>query len=601
MEKLLDEIKNDFNLNDPDEENFDTLIDDHENLQENNVNTYFKLPIYYNEDKKLLDKVLINDLELKDSSDNKSIYKNIFKNNTNYTKYENQIIDQWTDYYTTDKNFIKDNQKIIKNFLDTSEYNNETNNKLTKNVYNSWINLKNLKYFNEKYQFMSWSIFEPLNNSSFFLTLLSYYNLSSPVYSLLFPILMLIIPFFILRFQGKNITLTHYWSILKVILSGNSFVQLFTNFSGSNLQNKIYMVISCIFYMIQIYQNIQCCIMFYENLRNIIIFYENSKKYILFTKKRMESLMLNNLDSLTHFNNNLKSKYNILCNIYDNINRIIKPQSFIFQLNQIGYIMKTYYNLYHNTEYHESIMYSFGFNSYYNNLLQINNKISSKKINYCKFVSDKHNSSIKNNYYINMIDEKPIKNNISIKKNIMITGPNASGKTTILKSFLINQILSQQIGCGCYDSADIKCYDHIYSYLNIPDTSGRDSLFQAEARRCKNIIDNIRNNETDSHLCIFDELYSGTNPSDAVETAYSFIKYLIKYKNNVRFLITTHYFDLCEKCDKKIKKNIYQQSMKTDNINGIINYTYLVQNGINKTRAGKDVLRQMEYPDEITE
>ena len=76
-------------------------------------------------------------------------------------------------------------------------------------------------------------------------------------------------------------------------------------------------------------------------------------------------------------------------------------------------------------------------------------------------------------------------------KNIMITGPNASGKTTILKSFLINHILSQQIGCGCYDSAEIKCYDYIYSYLNIPDTSGRDSLFQAEARRCKEIIDNI--------------------------------------------------------------------------------------------------------------
>ena len=203
MEKLIDDLKNDLNIDDPDEESFDTLIEGHEDLQENNVNTYFKLPIYYNKDKKLLEKVLIDDLELKDSANNKSIYKNIFKNKNEYTKYENQIIDQWTDYYTTDKNFISDNQKIIKNFLDPSKDDDETNNNLTKTVYDSWINLKNLKYFNEKYQFMSWYIFEPLNNNSFFLTLLSYYNLSSPVYSLLFPILMLIIPFFILRFQGK--------------------------------------------------------------------------------------------------------------------------------------------------------------------------------------------------------------------------------------------------------------------------------------------------------------------------------------------------------------------------------------------------------------
>ena len=54
--------------------------------------------------------------------------------------------------------------------------------------------------------------------------------------------------------------------------------------------------------------------------------------------------------------------------------------------------------------------------------------------------------------------------------------------------------MSQQIGYGCYSSAKIKCYDNFHSYLNIPDTSGRDSLFQAEARRCKDILETITNN-----------------------------------------------------------------------------------------------------------
>ena len=65
--------------------------------------------------------------------------------------------------------------------------------------------------------------------------------------------------------------------------------------------------------------------------------------------------------------------------------------------------------------------------------------------------------------------------------NILITGPNASGKTTTIKSILINLIMGQQFGMGCYRKASISVYDYFHSYLNIPDTSGRDSLFQAEA------------------------------------------------------------------------------------------------------------------------
>lgn len=55
----------------------------------------------------------------------------------------------------------------------------------------------------------------------------------------------------------------------------------------------------------------------------------------------------------------------------------------------------------------------------------------------------------------------------------------------------MNIILSQQIGYGFYDSANINPYDYLHSYLNIPDTSGRDSLFQAESRRCKEILDSL--------------------------------------------------------------------------------------------------------------
>ena len=72
------------------------------------------------------------------------------------------------------------------------------------------------------------------------------------------------------------------------------------------------------------------------------------------------------------------------------------------------------------------------------------------------------------------------------------------------KMLLINVILSQQYGYGYFDNGVLNPYDHIHCYLNIPDTSGRDSLFQAEARRCKNIIDTIETHANEKHFCIFE-------------------------------------------------------------------------------------------------
>jgi hypothetical protein len=211
----------------------------------------------------------------------------------------------------------------------------------------------------------------------------------------------------------------------------------------------------------------------------------------------------------------------------------------------------------------ESIEYSFGFEGYLDHLDSLHQHIREKNISFAEFIvkkdikeqhidkedikeeeKDKNNvdkndddikeqeeenkkTTLKNQYYPCILRENPVKNDISLKQNIILTGPNASGKTTLLKTTALNVIFSQQFGCGFYDAATIQPYTHIDSYLNIPDTSERDSLFQAESRRCKDILEKISDSsENDHHLCIFDELYSGTNCEDAVETATAFLKYL---------------------------------------------------------------------------
>ena len=190
--------------------------------------------------------------------------------------------------------------------------------------------------------------------------------------------------------------------------------------------------------------------------------------------------------------------------------------------------------------------------------------------------------------------ENCIKNDINLKNNLIITGPNASGKTTTIKSVLINLFLSQSCGFGCYDKCKMQLYDNFYSYLNIPDTSNRDSLFQAEARRCKDIIAKIEENRDERHFCIFDEIYSGTNPNDAVLCANVYLKGMNMYKDSVDYIITTHYVDLCKKLDKE--KYITNKRMIVEEKDKKLNYTYKIEDGISQINGGFQVLKDLDYP-----
>jgi DNA mismatch repair protein MutS len=135
--------------------------------------------------------------------------------------------------------------------------------------------------------------------------------------------------------------------------------------------------------------------------------------------------------------------------------------------------------------------------------------------------------------------------------------------------------------------------------LNIPDTSGRDSLFQAEARRCKEIIDSIHENKKDKHFCVFDELYSGTNPDEAVTSALRFMEYLVKF-TNVKCLLTTHFIRVCRELDENEKvENFHMKTIQNGENRDDFTYTYSLEEGISEVRGGMKVLKDMDYPDEI--
>jgi hypothetical protein len=564
----------------------------------NEINDHFKLPIYYNDSKIELNKNIVKDLELIETVDTScnSIYNFCFDNDNDISeKLNNQICK----FYTTDTQFLKDNQILLKEYkplgVKYTDYSKNYN-----NIVNIWNELKIDAGFKERYYFIEWEMFDFLNRSQYFLQFMSIYNLLSPIISLLVPIIILIIPFFIIKMKGLQISINEYIDVLKIVANQNAIGKLFVvNFSEINAQEKFYIFLSAAFYLFSIYQNFMVCFRFNNNMKTMHNHFNEIRIYIDHTINSMENYLKYSSNLLSHeqFNIIVREKLHIFKNIQDKIKTISDYNMFNFsKIKEIGYVFKCFYELHTDKIYDDAIMYSLGFNGYMDCLKGLQNNILDGKINYALFIDDSKKSVFENSYYACLKNSNPVKNTIKLKKNIIITGPNASGKTTVLKSTLINILFTQQFGCGFYDSAKIKPFKHIHCYLNIPDTSGRDSLFQAEARRCKEILDAISVNKKETHFCVFDELYSGTNPEEAEQSATAFMKYITKYKN-VSCLLTTHFIKVCKKLEKT--KTIVNYKMVTEKKESQLIYKYILAEGISDIKGGIMVLKQMNYPKEI--
>ncbi len=143
--------------------------------------------------------------------------------------------------------------------------------------------------------------------------------------------------------------------------------------------------------------------------------------------------------------------------------------------------------------------------------------------------------------------EKVINNDISLggkskTRNIIITGPNAGGKSTLIKSILSNTVISQTLTIAAAKKYVMTPFHLIHSQINIPDCKGKESLFEAEMHRSKNSIDMLNKCQGPS-LIIMDEIFNSTNPIEGISGAYAIAKSIGSFKSNLT-IICTHYLYL---------------------------------------------------------
>ena len=417
-------------------------------------------------------------------------------------------------------------------------------------------------YFNNKY-------LKFFNYNEFLLLVMNFYKMFiSPIMTCISPVSSVIFLFIMYKYYKIDIPFSEIIKLCK---------RMFMNQFSSSSKIKMFFSLSIwiFFYIQSVYQSINIS----RQINKISnIFHE---KINIIYKLVNTSLELLDLQQ-EHF---LELKFS---DIKNNLNRFLPSlnnklyQSEPSVFTNKGNIFSTYYTLLDIKEELKPVLLFISEIDYYISICLLYNKFTGKNNKFSlPNYTDENKLNIKlDDCWHPYLDDKPVLNDIKLNKNLIITGPNAAGKSTFIKTILINVLLAQTISLSSSSNMDFTVFKNLNSYLHIPDTKGKESLFEAEMNRSLNYIKYLRTHKQDKSLIIMDELFSSTNNKEGIEAAKIVCKEMIKFKNNLT-LLTTHYSELStlEKDTKKFKN--YKFLIKRDKNDNII-FTYKLKKGFSK-------------------
>lgn len=413
-------------------------------------------------------------------------------------------------------------------------------------------------YFKNKY-------LKILNYNEWYLLAMNIYKIFiAPGITIISPLSTIIFMFVAYKYYKLELPFVELLKVAKKLF--------FSQFSSSsNLKMFFSMSIWIFFYFQGVYQTFntsiqlnKICNIFHTKINLISSFIKNNNELYNFKTKINLELIHNELD------------YKKLLNL---LNRF---PSDVRLISNKGGILSSYYTLLEIKDELKPFIMFLSEMDYYNSLSILYNEFQLKDNKYSlpNFIEHKNIKLKLTKCWNPYLDEKPVTNDIDIKKNIVITGPNAAGKSTFIKTILLNTLLSQTISLSSSEIINITPFEVLNSYLHIPDNKGKESLYEAEMNRSIDYIEQLKENKHLKSLIIMDELFSSTNSIEGLEASKIVCKKMAKYKNNLT-LLTTHYYEIStlEKESKRFKN--YKFEIKRDKDKKIV-FTYRLKEGASK-------------------
>lgn len=188
---------------------------------------------------------------------------------------------------------------------------------------------------------------------------------------------------------------------------------------------------------------------------------------------------------------------------------------------------------------------------------------------------------------------RPVKNNITARQGVLLTGSNASGKSTFLKTVAINAVFAQTIHTCTADSFH-SAFCQVYSSMTLrDDLESGESYYIVEIKALKRILDAAK--AGGRVLCFVDEVLRGTNTVERIAASTQILKSL----RGVRTMCfaATHDIELTQLLEREYDNYHFSEEVR----DGDVVFDYKLQTGRATTRNAIRLLELMGYDRDIIE
>ncbi|MBQ8232991.1 MAG: hypothetical protein IJZ34_13870 [Lachnospiraceae bacterium] len=186
--------------------------------------------------------------------------------------------------------------------------------------------------------------------------------------------------------------------------------------------------------------------------------------------------------------------------------------------------------------------------------------------------------------------DTPVKNSIVTERGVLLTGSNASGKSTFLKTVALNAILAQTIYTCPADSYEAPFF-RIYSSMALKDDIGSgESYYIVEIKSLKRILENVSEKPV---LCFVDEVLRGTNTVERIAASTQILSSL--GQGMVMCFAATHDIELTELLKEEYENYHFEEEIR----DGDIYFNYQLLKGKATTRNAIRLLEIMGYKEAI--
>lgn len=400
-----------------------------------------------------------------------------------------------------------------------------------------------------------------------------------PLNIIVYPIISLFAPlYYVNNYLGFSLSIQAYLKILWKILK---YIFTFTGDIKSTLIRIATVSFYIFLFVYNIYQTVEYSYMIYN----------------------VKSTLYKKISNLSIF---LKEANNIITELPNDVMKIVCPfvnvTTKITSITNIHSDFPSIYKLWKDSKIKAQIsdllvvIYTLDI---VNSISQIIYDCNSTSNNWClpTYASTPNASSKMWNMRNPLLPLQQTANPANLAKNIVITGPNAAGKTTYVKTILSNIILSQTFGITYAMQSQTVIYDSIVSFMRISDVLGSKSYFEAEAEYCLKMMQKAKylSDKGLKGLFLMDEPMHSTPPTEGMATAYAVAEY-IGHLPGSTVILTTHFHKLML-LEKEYPGKFINLSVEAIPLpNNQFKFPYHIKRGPSYQCIAIELLSTKEYP-----